>query len=171
MSASARSWRSLGARLRRVAGRAALAMAAAALVLLAAAWAADRSRRWEQPRWSAERFVALELRNRSARSSTRLSVVPVNLHCPHCVASLASVARDPACGDTCSAVVALIVDSPAPPGRAAVARLPGEEIWWDRRGIWRGRWGHRIYGEVIHFDASGRYLFTQASRSTVSQGE
>ncbi len=42
-----------------------------------------------------------------------------------------------------------------------LAGLPGAAVWWDARGDWRRRWGHRVYGEVMSCDRAGRFLGTR----------
>jgi len=54
----------------------------------------------------------------------------------------------------------LIVDQEREPSPRSVAMLRAETVWWDRAGVWRGRWGHRLYGELLRFDASGKYVET-----------
>jgi hypothetical protein len=55
-------------------------------------------------------------------------------------------------------VAALIVDTPRRPDAALGAELGADELWWDAAAIWRHRWGHRVYGEVLCFDSHGTYL-------------
>jgi hypothetical protein len=55
-------------------------------------------------------------------------------------------------------VVALVVDSRAQPALHRAETLRVDELWWDAQGVWRHRWGHRLYGELMRFDAEGRLL-------------
>jgi hypothetical protein len=82
-------------------------------------------------------------------------MIVVNPDCMHCRARLAELlrhqrdpARDPALG-------VLLVDvrqRPEPPDDAA--RLDGG-VYWDSLNVWRSRWGHRVYGEVLVFAPDG----------------
>jgi hypothetical protein len=131
------------------------------------AWHRDRSRPWEEPRWTPEEFVPLRAGQRAARGGQATWMVTVNLRCPRCLATLRRIAAVPGgTGDTAQ-LAALIVDTPARPGAAAVLRLPPMPVWWDRDGVWRRRWGHRLYGELIRFDAAGRHLGTLAAEDAL----
>jgi len=127
-----------------------------ALTLLGSYWLASRWAPRAAPRWSDADFVRL----RSAWPGPRageLWVLPVNPSCPHCTSSLAAFRRRSA-GQEANRLVVLIVDAPRRPEASAVERLgSGVEVWWDARSIWRDRWGYRVYGEPIRFDASGAY--------------
>ena len=59
-------------------------------------------------------------------------------------------------------LIALIVDARRRPGADLLRAIPRLPVWWDRDGVWRRRWGHRLYGELIEFDPAGRYLRTVA---------
>ncbi len=127
-------------------------MVVAALGALGWLWRSDRARVWESPRLGPP-LVILRAAASSARATTWL--VAVNPDCPHCRDVLTRLSAD----STASVHVgALIVDTPRRPAPATVAALPGSPIWWDARNDWRRRWGHRVYGEVMRFDARGRYL-------------
>ena len=97
---------------------------------------------------------------RAGAQSRGLELVPVNLQCPHCLRSLRALRASCDPPNDCADLVVLLVDLRARPAAALVESLGVARVWWDRRGIWRHRWGHRIYGEVVRFDAAGRYLGT-----------
>ena len=82
-------------------------------------------------------------------------VVAVHPGCPHCRASLASLAAARDRSGAAVEITALIVDAQVPPADSTVAHLPADETRWDARGRWRRAWGHGVYGEVLCFDAAG----------------
>lgn len=131
------------------------------------AWHRDRSRPWEEPRWTPEAFVLLRAGQRAVRGGQDTWMVTVNLRCPRCVASLRRMAAAWDGNPGAVRLAALIVDTPARPGPEAVRRLPPMPVWWDRDGVWRRRWGHRLYGELIRFDAAGRHLGTLAAKDAL----
>jgi hypothetical protein len=137
----------------------------ASVLLLGVAWRRDGATRWERPRWDRARFTALRT---GPGEPAAVWLVPVNLLCAHCQTSLERVAarRDLAAGPV--RVVALVVDTPRRPASPACASLPADEVWWDSGQIWRHRWGHRVYGEIVRFDARGRYLGTTAPGSALA---
>jgi hypothetical protein len=124
----------------------------AATLMLGGLWLADRTRRWEEPRWPDPSFVALRGRP-STPGPARVMVV--NPGCERCLASLRRTVAIRAGTDRW---IALIVDTPARPGARVLRQLPEMPVWWDRGGVWRGRWGHRVYGEILDFDAAGRLV-------------
>ena len=132
-----------------------LAFALAGLAALGGLWQLDRSRPRETPRLG-EPLVLL--RACEFAPGARTWLVAVNPGCPHCRQVLARLASRPLPGVR---VGALIVDSRSRPSAGAIASLPGAPIWWDASNAWRRRWGHRVYGEVIRFDAAGRYASTR----------
>lgn len=143
--------------------RVAIAMAAAAvLVLTGGWWAVDRSRAWEAPRWREADFVRIDPGPRLAAREVR--VVPVNPDCPHCRGHLARARalREHRAG---AKLVALVVDQSRRPGDAVFAESGADEVWWDRDRVWRERWGHRVYGETLVFDAAGRCTEIVAARA------
>ena len=91
--------------------------------------------------------------------------VAVNPRCELCRGSLARslalrrIARAP------FRLAVLVVDTKHRPSAATVASLPGDEMRWDSTGAWRERWGHRVYGELLCFDRSGRFVRTLAPLS------
>jgi hypothetical protein len=136
----------------------AVAAVALALTLLGGSWLADRSHRWERPSWRHRSFVSL--RGEPGRSRTATWVVAVNPRCPHCLTALARLHADWERDGRPVDLVSLIVDSPRRPEPIALRAVPTSQIWWDRFGVWRWRWGHRLYGELMQFDASGRLVRT-----------
>ncbi len=128
------------------------------VVFLGCWWASDRARRWEPPRWSMDTFVPLRASPRAAPAAPTLWVVAVNPRCPSCIGTLRRLHAVWARQDRPEELIALIVDSPARPEPGALRGIPPIPVWWDRENLWRVRWGHRLYGELLEFDASGRYL-------------
>ena len=146
-------------RLRATMNLAAGAMTLGALVL-GGSWWADRAHRWESPAWRHPSFVRLRGAAGGSRAGVPTWVVTVNPRCPHCVAALARL-RVMWDGDGGrEELAALIVDTPRRPGAGVLRRIPTDQVWWDRLGIWRRRWGHRLYGELMQFDGSGRLVRT-----------
>ena len=132
-----------------------------AVMLLGAWWASDRARRWEQPRWSGESFDMLHAMPGKDPRGERWAMA-VNPRCPSCLGALWRLHAAWARQSEPAELVALIVDTPGRPDRRALRRLPPISVWWDRENRWRRRWGHRLYGELLQFDGSGRHLRTIA---------
>jgi hypothetical protein len=140
----------------------ALVLVAAVTALLCAlglAWQRDRHAVWERPGWSPRRFVLLDGGPESSKPAER-HVVAVNPLCPHCVESLDEVVARRRAGDGRYVIAALIVDTPERPRWGVPMRLGEDETWWDSTGVWRRRWGHRVYGEVLVFDTDGTWVRT-----------
>ena len=127
----------------------------AALAALGWLHHADRARPRELPALGPPLVL---LRGAARDSSGGLWLVAVNPACAHC---LEQHARLVGCAGRGPRVGALLVDTPGRPGHALLARLGGGPVWWDADGSWRRRWGHRVYGEVLCFDARGRYRSTR----------
>jgi len=140
---------------RRLAGWLGWAFAWAALAALGWLWHLDRTRVWQTPGLGAPLVL---VRTATADSSAGTWLVAVNPDCANCLRALARLAARPPRG---LRVGALIVDTPRRPGAAALAALRAAPLWWDARGDWRRRWGHRVYGEVLCFDPRGRYVSTR----------
>lgn len=130
------------------------------VLLLGVLWARDRARRWEPPRWDRAAFVPLGAVAPAGAAPRRLWVVTVNPRCPGCVASLRRLHAAWARRGRPADLAALIVDTRARPDADALRDLPPIPVWWDRADLWRGRWGHRLYGELLEFDAAGVHLRT-----------
>jgi hypothetical protein len=139
-------------------------LAALAFVALGVAWHRDRARVWEPPRWDPARFEVLRDSVAPSEPCVETWAVVVNPLCPHCRASLeraiAARARPRAAPPLRLAV--LLVDTPRRPEAALAAGFRVDQVWWDARAVWRRRWGHRVYGEVLCFDPAGRPLRTLA---------
>ena len=127
-------------------------------LVLGSCWIADRTRRWETPRLDPGRFSVVRHAG-GAGAAAGWTMMPVNLHCPHCLASLRALQRSRRAGMGPELIV-LVVDQEREPSAKSVAALRAETVWWDRFGVWRGRWGHRLYGEVLRFDRRGQYIET-----------
>lgn len=129
-----------------------------AFLALGAVWLRDRTRSWQVPRWDGTRFDPIVSESLAAEAPVR--VVAVHPRCPHCVAALKRLTErerhEP--GPPAGRIVALVVDTPARPAPSLALGLGVSELRWDRAGIWRKRWGRRVYGEVLLFDPRGRYL-------------
>lgn len=130
-------------------------------VFLGTVWMVDRGRRWDAPRLASGSFETLQgPGTASARGARGILLVPLHLGCEHCLAAwrrlMAACPGEPRCEER----VALLVDVDRRPRPSELAGLHARAIWWDRRGVWRRRWGHRIYGERMRFDGSGSYLGT-----------
>lgn len=137
------------------------AAAVAALLgalLLWLAWRADRSHRWETPRWQPRAFVPLKGEPGPAGESATRWVMAINLRCGHCLSALDRTQAAWAERNWQPELGALVVDTPRRPTPPALRAIPAARVWWDSRGIWRRRWGHRVYGELLQFDRSGRCL-------------
>ena len=133
---------------------------AALFVFLGTLWAVDRERRWQVPRLPISGIESLRGSAAPLRSPRGIVLVPMNPGCPHCLAAWQRLMRlcpgEPGCEER----VALLVDVDRPPSVRALQSLEQGAVWWDRRSVWRERWGHRVYGERMRFDGSGIYLGT-----------
>jgi hypothetical protein len=149
----------MSARLRSVTNVAAGGVLLGAL-MLGGLWLRDRTHRWESPRWSGGDFVHLRSGAPADRAASDTWVIAVNPRCAHCMNALSRVHAVWTRNRWPEALVVLIVDTPRRPDENLVRALPAGQVWWDRAGIWRRRWGHRIYGEIIQFDGGGRFIRT-----------
>jgi hypothetical protein len=132
----------------------------AGFLALGALWAADRTRAWEVPRLVPGGFTVLRGLAGGGNLNRGVRLVAVHLGCPHCLEVLRRLQSAPGRGDGGDDLVVLLVDHDRRPPPAALEALGERRVWWDHRGVWRHRWGHRIYGEVLRFDRNGRYLGT-----------
>ena len=142
------------------------ALAGAALLALGALWRYDRVRAWESPRWDDARLAVLR-GAASGSGAVETWAVAVNPECARCRASLGRVLAIRALairalGHAPVRISALVVDTARRPSSPTLAALPADELRWDSTGTWRHRWGHRVYGELLCFDRSGRFLRTLA---------
>jgi hypothetical protein len=151
----------------RIAANGAAGALCVAVLALCGLWLADRGRRWEEPRWSGARFVALREGPDAGPGGRTTWLAIVNPRCARCVSTLRALHACWARARPDEGLVALIVDSPARPGAATLRALPPVPVWWDRDHVWRRRWGHRLYGELIGFDAAGRHLRTVAGEEAL----
>ena len=139
----------------RLAARAAGALVALALAGLAWLWASDLQLPFEAPRWERSSFVVL--RDRGEGEARETWVVAFHPLCGHCRASLARVREAAAAIAPPPRVALLLVDAPAALAQRTARGLDVAQIFWDERDVWRRRWGHRLYGEVLRFGRDGRY--------------
>jgi hypothetical protein len=131
----------------------ALSLTALALFMLS-----GRAGRAPAPAWNPTRFVSLKP---AALRPKLLWLVPVNLECPHCRASLPALLERAHRGGGAT-LEALLVDTSARPEPDTIATLAVEGAWWDSLGIWRRSWRRMAYGEVLVFDSTGAFRGTLA---------
>lgn len=143
------------------------ALAVGLLLALAVGWRLDRQRRWESPRLDGVGLVRLT-DDRRGSAATETWVVAVHPACPHCLQSLARLRAARRRATDWVRLEALIVDAPRRPPARLAQDLGVDQVWWDSTGVWRRRWGHRIYGEVLRFDVAGRYWRTDPPLSAAS---
>ena len=135
-------------------------LAAGALLALGVLWRLERTQAWATPAIDPGRFVALRTAAGPAPAAGTW-LVALNPGCPHCMKSLGTVIAEHRDDPARPIISVLLVDMPQRLDAQRVAALPGDAVWWDARGDWRRRWGHRVYGEIMHFDADGNYLGTE----------
>jgi hypothetical protein len=132
--------------------RAALSLSLAILAAIGVVWWRDRTRTFETPRWDAGRFVTLHAPAGAPRTTWMLIVNP---SCTHCRARLADLLRRPRDPERHPALGVLLVDlAHRPDTLEATPRIEGG-VYWDSLAVWRRRWGHRVYGEVLVFAPGG----------------
>ena len=137
------------------------------IVLIAALgllWMRDRARPRSEPRWEPFRFVALHEPAPVPRERQPTWVYVVNPQCPHCREALPDAERAVRASRERARFAILIVDTPEQPAESEVESYGAEEVWWDTGAVWRERWGHRLYGELLVFDRDGRLLETRSPR-------
>jgi hypothetical protein len=118
-----------------------------------------RAGRAPAPAWTPARFVPLR---RAAQPPKVLWLVPVNLECPHCRASLPALLERAHRDGGGATLEALLVDTPGRPDPDTIATLAAQGVWWDSLGIWRRSWKRMAYGEVLVFDSTGAFRGTLA---------
>lgn len=156
----------LRAALPRVAAGAFIGVSFAALIALGALWWSDRTQVWETPVWNETSFVLVHRAGQTSPASFDAAretwVVAVNPDCGHCEQSLRNAELVASRRGDSPALHALIVDQGSRPPRTVFGRRRLDAVWWDERRMWRKRWGHRVYGEVLRFDDDGRLIGTWA---------
>jgi uncharacterized RmlC-like cupin family protein len=85
-------------------------------------------------------------------------VVAVNPSCAHCLAGMTALADTLASAPGAPRLFALVVDTAARPTERSLSHPRLDGVFWDREGVWRARWGHRMYGEILRFDAAGDWI-------------
>jgi len=143
-----------------------LGLPASAFLALGVVWATTRLQPHPLPRWDERGFVPLRSAPGGPEMWFERWVVAVHPGCPHCRSSLGHLAH---ARDRMAArvrIAALVVDAPAAPPDSAVAHWPADEVLWDVAGRWRASWGHRIYGEVLCFDATNQLIRQLAPLAT-----
>jgi hypothetical protein len=134
-------------------------LTALSLTALALFMSSGRALRAPAPAWNPARFVPLR---RASPAPKLLWLVPVNLECPHCRASLPALLERAHRSGGAAMLEALLVDTPARPEPDTIATLAAEGVWWDSLGIWRRSWKRMAYGEVLVFDSTGAFRGTLA---------
>lgn len=149
----------------------ATSLAVLGVLALGALWLRDRTRRWEVPRWTAATFVPIRADARPAGGARATWVAVINPRCSRCVVTLQSLHGRWLRSGRPERLVALIVDTAVRPDAAALRTLPPVAVWWDRHGVWRRRWGHRLYGELIEFDVAGNHVRTIAGDRAMREAQ
>lgn len=121
-------------------------------------WWVDRSAQYEQPHWNEAQFEPLGARAATLTVERDTWVVAVNPACSHCMTTLNSLADTLATTRGAPRLLALVVDTAQRPVEAAIRHPRLEGVYWDRNQVWRTRWGHRVYGEILRFDAAGQWI-------------
>ena len=120
-------------------------------------WWIDRTTVYERPRWDAASFEPIDP-PRVPGTAPETWVVAVNPTCAHCVAGMIALADTLGVTPKAPRLFALIVDTGTRPGERALSHPRLDGVFWDREGVWRARWGHRMYGEILRFDAAGDWI-------------
>jgi hypothetical protein len=144
-----------------------LALAGALALALGWSWHRDRTRHWEEPILADARFIRLEAGQRHQSGGRATWMVPVNPRCPRCLSTLRRLHSGWVRRGRPERLIVLIVDARRSPGADLLRAIPELPVWWDRDGVWRRCWGHRLYGELIEFDPAGRYLRTFPARDAL----
>jgi len=130
------------------------------LVLVAgmgAWWWIDRATVYERPRWDEASFEAIAEAH-AARTAAETWVVAVNPSCAHCLAGMSALADTLGSAPGAPRLFVLVVDTAARPAKRSLSHPRLDGVFWDREGVWRARWGHRMYGEILRFDAAGDWI-------------
>lgn len=132
--------------------RFALGLALVIFVAIGVFWWRDRTRVREAPRWDPARFAEVSPPEGPARLKW---IVAVNPDCSHCRARLAELLRHPRDPLRGPALGVLLVDLDRRPAPLESSSRLEAGAWWDSAAVWRQRWGHRVYGEVLVFAPDG----------------
>ena len=148
-------------RIERMFGCLAMSVVLALVAGMGTWWWIDRATVYERPRWEPASFEAIA-DARAARTAAETWVVAVNPACAHCMAGMTELADTLAVAPGAPRLFALIVDTAARPRELSRSRSLShprlDGVFWDREGVWRARWGHRMYGEILRFDAAGDWI-------------
>jgi len=143
--------------IERLFGCMAMSLVLALVAGMGAWWWIDRAIVYERPRWDEASFEAIA-ESRAARTAAETWVVAVNPACTHCMAGMAALADTLGSAPGAPRLFALVVDTAARPARRSLSHPRLDGVFWDREGVWRARWGHRMYGEILRFDAAGDWI-------------
>jgi hypothetical protein len=113
---------------------------------------------WEKPRWEPSQFTEI-VASPETNHDGETWVVPVNLGCGSCFRRIERLVAD-AAPETRVAVAALIVDTPSRPLADLLEHRGVRRVYWDEHQVWRRRWGHALYGEVLVFGRDGSLRIT-----------
>ncbi len=123
-------------------------------VAIGVLWWRDRTHVWETPRFEPGRFARVTAAEPASEGRARF-LVAVHPGCSHCRERLAELVREGAADSSGAALAALLVDvEPRPDAPDLGVPLSGG-VWWDSAGVWRNRWGRRVYGETFVFTSAG----------------
>jgi hypothetical protein len=148
-------------RIEQMCGVLVMSLALALVAGMGAWWWIDRATVYERPRWDQASFEAIA-EARDPRSAAETWVVAVNPACAQCMAGMAALADTLGVAPGAPRLFALIVDTASRPPEMSMTRSLShprlDGVYWDREGVWRARWGHRMYGEILRFDAAGDWI-------------
>lgn len=143
----------------RVIGFAAIGLMLTFCAALGSWWWVDHNASYESPHWDASQFESIgPVATVAAVERRETWVIAVNPDCHHCMAMLASLADTLAVAAAAPRLYALVIDAPVRPAGSAVTHRRLDGVFWDRDQVWRRRWGHRVYGELMRFDAAGEWI-------------
>ncbi len=104
-----------------------------------------------------QRLCTAAERRGAATDTAETWVVAFHPLCRHCAESLERTTRRAAAEPGRPHVVLLVIDAGRVLAESAASRHATLPVWWDARQVWRRRWGHRVYGEVLRFGPDGAY--------------
>ena len=143
--------------LDRAFGFIALGLVATLCAALGGWWWVDRGRQFERPQWDENRFEAIGMSTTATSSDRETWVIAVNPDCSHCLTTLAAIADTMTVVPGAPRLFALVVDTRVRPAERTISHPRLDGVFWDREQVWRTRWGHRVYGELLRFDATGEW--------------